>query len=1034
MRRLWFLAAAMSFAVLPGLAAADFPARDDFSAYPEGSKGDPKWGPAWGDWRIRQGEMTQQSSEFDRGILFTQRPHGAFVLRARVRSLGGFTGGGLFFNAEGKNDQANSQMVRVDEEAIIWGYIDGDKIYHPVGDSPAEVVPGKWHEIKVVVSDVLPRYNLYLDGKLVRAHVRLDYLEGYVGLQSSGGPQAFDDFEVRPATPEEIAELGTGEELVSPQGVAVGPDGTIFVLHRGAYPLLALAPDGTPLPHPERPRMAPADTDLRGLTILGDRRMVAVNTTQGRLYLFRPDGSLEGSVAPSGEGALSRPQDVTADSRGHLLVADTGNDRVVALDEKGTFLAAFGTQGKEKGQFSQPTGLAFHSRGRLLVCDSGNSRVEVFSWDPEGLKAEYVGEIFDSLNARDVAVNSRGEIVVLGQYAAYEPPGGIRLYAPDDFRVLASFAGWCMEPISTESAIAAGPDNEVYIADGPKNRIAIAPADLHDPLPILSPSVDGTEVTVSWTSSRNSLSPVVEYHLEAQPEEPARVVGSPTKYATRQQSVTLGQLSPATYYQVRFSPALPTIPAQKWSRWYRVFTNPGRGRTAYLNLPVLVVIYLKAQWGENGEVVSLPADALGDKVQKQFDKVREWYYRNSYCKFHMDLDYLVIPDKVAKLEGGLMPAATVREDVRQAFQAEGKGRKAEDYPSFIVTWAAKGYRADAPEDEGAVGGGGLTPYGFSFFALDGVLSWLGVHEFHHQVDAFFYRVGREDYYLNHPDPSVMPGRYAHHYDCNSFITRTWPPENWFQLLVGKAEIVTDADNDGVPDDAPELPFDELRVGSSPASGDSDGDGLGDLAEAMAGSFRGSDPTRPDTDGDGILDGADPYPLYQAQPELPAGTPKIDGNIEPGEWHLLTDYAGPWASGSIYQCWDEKNLYLAVTASEPFLLHWELDTQDDGIFPGWSKDNWAIEVDAQRAGQAPAARVTNAPQPTVAASVEEGKAVVEIALPAQPEGFRLMSGSHFGQMFQILKAGRFFSVFDPWEFPRFVLVSRREGGAAPRSPQ
>lgn len=79
------------------------------------------------------------------------------------------------------------------------------------------------------------------------------------------------------------------------------------------------------------------------------------------------------------------------------------------------------------------------------------------------------------------------------------------------------------------------------------------------------------------------------------------------------------------------------------------------------------------------------------------------------------------------------------------------------------------------------------------------------------------------------------------------------------------------------------PIDVLEFRDTPRdSADADGDGLGDLAETLA----GSDPTWPDTDGDGLPDGWEF--LRGMDPAKPAVTRSADGVVGPGDPALLAD--------------------------------------------------------------------------------------------------------------------------------------------------
>jgi DNA-binding beta-propeller fold protein YncE len=73
---------------------------------------------------------------------------------------------------------------------------------------------------------------------------------------------------------------------------------------------------------------------------------------------------------------LSAPQALAADDAGHLYVVDTGNNRVVKLDDTGALLAVVGGFGWEKEQFDTPVDASIKRGLDLYVVDHNNERVE----------------------------------------------------------------------------------------------------------------------------------------------------------------------------------------------------------------------------------------------------------------------------------------------------------------------------------------------------------------------------------------------------------------------------------------------------------------------------------------------------------------------------------------------------------------------------------------------------------------------------------------------------------------------------------
>jgi type IV pilus assembly protein PilY1 len=61
-----------------------------------------------------------------------------------------------------------------------------------------------------------------------------------------------------------------------------------------------------------------------------------------------------------------------------VIVADTGNHRIVVLDSDGRFIRQWGRYGTGDGQFRYPFGVNTDSAGNVYVGDTGNRRVQIF--------------------------------------------------------------------------------------------------------------------------------------------------------------------------------------------------------------------------------------------------------------------------------------------------------------------------------------------------------------------------------------------------------------------------------------------------------------------------------------------------------------------------------------------------------------------------------------------------------------------------------------------------------------------------------
>ena len=139
-----------------------------------------------------------------------------------------------------------------------------------------------------------------------------------------------------------------------------------------------------------------------GLACDGAGGLIVADTGNHRIVKLDADGDLlwclggrdaRGARRPgTAQGEFWSPQAVCTDSEGNIYVADSANCRVQKLSPDGEPLTAFGSWGNGHGQFGGdgPIGIAVDEKGRVLVADShtvlgGNHRLQRFDSDGDYL-------------------------------------------------------------------------------------------------------------------------------------------------------------------------------------------------------------------------------------------------------------------------------------------------------------------------------------------------------------------------------------------------------------------------------------------------------------------------------------------------------------------------------------------------------------------------------------------------------------------------------------------------------------------------
>ncbi|MFL5895763.1 MAG: hypothetical protein ACJ76Z_11720, partial [Thermoleophilaceae bacterium] len=197
----------------------------------------------------------------------------------------------------------------------------------------------------------------------------------------------------------------TAATLEGPAGLAVGPDGAIYVADtidqrirridaHGVIRTIAgngrhgFGGDGGPAPQA-------TFQDPTAIALGPDGSLYVADTGNSRVRVVRPNGivgtiagtadqGFSGDGGPAAAAQVNGPAGVAVAGDGTVFFSDSGNNRVRAIRPDGTIttVAGAGTAGSggdggpaTAAQLNAPAGLALAADGGLLVADAGNGRV-----------------------------------------------------------------------------------------------------------------------------------------------------------------------------------------------------------------------------------------------------------------------------------------------------------------------------------------------------------------------------------------------------------------------------------------------------------------------------------------------------------------------------------------------------------------------------------------------------------------------------------------------------------------------------------
>ncbi len=274
---------------------------------------------------------------------------------------------------------------------------------------------------------------------------------------------------------------GSGDgQFTAPRGLAVGPDGSLYVADAGNHRIQVFDQAGNFLFKWGSQGAGPGQfNEPWGIAVGPDGAVYVADTWNHRVQVFGPTGEYRTEFggfanvqhdAQAEPGKFWGPRDIAVDAAGNVYITDTGNKRVQKFTADGRFLQAWGGGGIIPGKFEEPVGIDIDPQGNIYVADTWNRRIQKFNSD------------FTPLLQWEVA-GWESESVVNKPYLTVDKLGRVYVSDPESYRIIAydsnsgevqvTWGQYGQDLASFQLPVGVAVDGEgnLLVADSDNNRI-----------------------------------------------------------------------------------------------------------------------------------------------------------------------------------------------------------------------------------------------------------------------------------------------------------------------------------------------------------------------------------------------------------------------------------------------------------------------------------------------------------------------------------------------------------------------------------
>lgn len=166
-------------------------------------------------------------------------------------------------------------------------------------------------------------------------------------------------------------------QFVYPVAIAQDPSGFIYVGEYGdRQRIQKFSPTGEFIVQFGEHGTEPGQFQRPSGIVWSNGTIFAVDAFNNRIQAFRDSGEFLKIVElPSGESGLEFPYDIRGTADGRLYIVENKASRITVLSQDGGLIGRYGEAGRSDGGFLNPWSLTVLSDGRVLVADTGNHRI-----------------------------------------------------------------------------------------------------------------------------------------------------------------------------------------------------------------------------------------------------------------------------------------------------------------------------------------------------------------------------------------------------------------------------------------------------------------------------------------------------------------------------------------------------------------------------------------------------------------------------------------------------------------------------------